>query len=660
MNMSSTPTLNLPPIIIALVLLFLPMPSRSQTGDPGELKFSVKHRVNAHGDEFNALAKSANGQWLFVGTEKGEVIIWNIARKQVERRLRQPSPIHLVATLSDPHYIIASGSEHHEPMRPLVRKWNVETGAFVDLQGLPPVSFPTALATNDTLIAVGCDDGTVLVWDATSEKILATANVKEVPLSLALIKRTLYIVSVNRAAIIADAASANAISKLSIDDPKKEATEFLKIPGRQWTAVGASPDGRLLSATYRSPGGGRTVVIEPDSKSELGTFSESIFVWTKPTNFLLFDWLDPSELVQIVKNGKVRSIKKFGRFKSDTSGRAFDLTGQVASDDGARAWATYRKGPALLEFTFASRKIKTLIGGPSGAYALSVSTPDGLLLTGGADGYVRLWKLEDFSLSKEYSVAPPEHFVTTVRLVPGGRQAIVGVKEIIKEQERIFPADPTEVILLDLETGERKKVLDLTGGRVNIDLIGNQLLYPEGDRVKLVTIAGQPIREFTAKAAILQTAVSDNGQWLAVFDSSQTLTIFEIQTGKQIVAQPTKADDAGPAVVTNDGRYVYKLAHGGELIRWDMQTGEITKSVLARVREMSSSVDFITLANNDEWLITAGNHGDVGIFDRATGSLVSYTQTSATAFWVEKVWVSGDRMILTTDTGVMYDGRLIK
>ena len=81
---------------------------------------------------------------------------------------------------------------------------------------------------------------------------------------------------------------------------------------------------------------------------------------------------------------------------------------------------------------------------------------------------------------------------------------------------------------------------------------------------------------------------------------------------------------------------------------------------MARVREMSSNVDFITLANNDEWLITAGNHGDVGIFDRETGSLVSYTRTSASAFYVEKVWVGGDRMIFTTDTGVMFDGRIIK
>ena len=654
--------MNLPIIIALLVLLLSPVPGRSQTGDTGELKFAAKHRVNAHGDEFNSLAKSANGQRLFVGTEKGEIIIWNIARKQVERKLRQPSCVHLIATLSDPHYIIASGSNHHEPLRSLVRKWNVETGVFVDLQGIDQTSFPTALATDAMLTAVGSDDGTVLVWDSTSEKLLATWKLKEVPVSLALIKRTLYIVSINRAAIASDdAANENAISIVSIDDPKKEPAEFLKVPRRLWSALGASPDGRLLSAAYRSPDGReRTVVIEPGSKSELGSFLGPASVWANPTNLLLFHWLDPSELVQIPKNGKAWSVKKFERFESDTRGRAFDLTDQVASADGARVWATYRQGPGLLEFTLASRKIKTLIGGPSGAYALSVATQDGLLLTGGADRYVRLWKLADLSLSKEYSVAPPEHFVTSAHLVPGGRQAIVGVMQIRKEEEPSSPI-PIEVILLDLETGERRKVLDVKWWRANIGLIGNQLVYPEADRVKLATIeSGQTIREFNAKASVRRWAVSANGQWLAIFDFGETLSIFEIQTGKQVATQPTKGNDAGPVVITNDGRYVYQVAHGGKLSRWDMQTGEVSESVLTRVREMSTSVDFITIANDDKWLITAGNHGDVGIFELPTGNLVSYTRTSAAAFYVEKVWVSGDRMIFTTDTGVMFDGRLIK
>lgn len=653
-------------ILITLFALLPAVPDRAQTGSIGQLKFEVRHRVNAHGDEFNSLAKSSDGQRLFVGTEKGDIIIWNIGLQRVERKLRQPSPVHLVTTLSDPHYIIASGSNHHEPLRPLVRKWNVETGTFVDLQGLDQASFPTALAAEAELITLGSADGTVVVWDWASEKIVATWKLKEVPVSLALIKQTLYVVSINRASIMSDdATNENAISKLSIDDPKKEPTVFLKAPQRAWTALTASPDGHLLSATYRSPSQGeRTIVVEPDSKSQLGSFSASASVWVNSTNLLLFNWLDPSELVQITRNGKAVSVKKFERMEADTPGRSFDLTGQVSSANASKVWATYRKGPGLLEFDSASRKIKTLIGGPSGAYALSVNTQDskdGRLLTGGADGYVRLWNLSDFSLSREYHVAPPEHFVTTVHLAPGGQQAVVGVMRIRKEPGPPSANEITEVSLLNLETGERRKLLDVRWWRANIALIGTQLMYPDVDRIRLATLeSARTIREFTAKAPILRSAVSANGQWLAILDSSQTLSVFEIPTGKQTTAMATKADDWGPIVVTNDGRYVYQVASEGQLTRWDPQTGEVRESVLAKIREMHTRADFMTLANDDKWLITAGNHGDVGIFDRATGNLVCYTQTSAAGFYVEKVWVGGDRMIVTTDTGVMFEGRLIK
>jgi len=29
----------------------------------------------------------------------------------------------------DPHEIIAAGSRHYSPLNPLVRKWNIDTGA---------------------------------------------------------------------------------------------------------------------------------------------------------------------------------------------------------------------------------------------------------------------------------------------------------------------------------------------------------------------------------------------------------------------------------------------------------------------------------------------------------------------------------------------------
>lgn len=658
---------SLPTILIALFTLLLAIPSRAQVENPGELKFKVRHRVNAHGDEFNALAKSADGQRLFVGTEKGEIIIWNIGLQRVERKLQQPVAVHLVTTLADPRYLIAAGSNHHEPLRPLVRKWNVETGDFVDLQGLDQAAFPSAVAADGKLIALGTADGTVLLWDWSSGKIVATWKLKEVPIGLALSKQTLYVVSIDRAAIGADdVTTQNAINQLSIADPKKEPSELLKAPRGTWTTIAPSPDGRLLSASYSSPGEEeRTVVVDPELKSQLGRFAASTSVWINSTDLLLFNWLDPSELIHIGKDRKAVSVKKFERMEADTPGRAFDLTGQVASPNASRIWASYRKGPGLLEFDPAARKIKTLIGGPSGAYALSVIAQDendGLLLTGGADGYVRLWKLSDISLIKEYKIASPDHFVSSVHLVPGRQQAVVTVMRMSKESEPPTEADIPQLLLLNLETGEHQKLLDVRSFRPDIALVGNHVMYPDVDRVKLAALeSAQPtIREFIATASILRSAVSANGQWLAVLDSGQTLSVFETATAKQATVKATNADEWGPIVITNDGRYVYQLSSEGRLTRWDAQTGAVSESVLARLREMHTRADFMTLANDDKWLITAGNHGDVAIFDRATGNLLCYTQTTAAAFYVESVWVRGDRMIVTTDTGVMLEGTLSK
>jgi hypothetical protein len=119
-----------------------------------------------------------------------------------------------------------------------------------------------------------------------------------------------------------------------------------------------------------------------------------------------------------------------------------------------------------------------------------------------------------------------------------------------------------------------------------------------------------------------------------------------------------KLDDIGPLVVTDDGVHVHSVADGGELIDWNIDTGEVTRSVLTIIRDMHTRVDFLNLANSDRWLVTAGNHHDVGIFDRATNRLVFFMQVSSAVWYVEKVWISGNRMIVTTDTGVMYDGIL--
>ncbi|HEX6715839.1 MAG TPA: hypothetical protein VF088_01940 [Pyrinomonadaceae bacterium] len=647
-------------IMAVLTVCFSSVPGFVQSSDRQDLNFEVKHRVNAHGDEFNGLARSSDGKRLFVGTEKGEVIVWNIALRRTERTLRQASAVHLVASLPDTNEVLAAGANHHKPVHALLRKWNIETEAFVDLSGLDGDSFPTALATGNELAAVTTAEGAVLVWNLATNKQLATWKLEEAPIALALIGRDIYVATIDREALLSDQGPHRSrIIKLNVDNPKSGPIEFLHAPDRSWTTLSASPDHRLLAATFDGEQGERTLIIDPASKSEIGNFQGSASVWIDSSQLMLFKWLDPSEIVQIPRSGPAKAVRQLERMQADTEGRAFDLTGQVTNVDGSQVWASYRQGPGLLEFDLASKKIKTLIEGRSGAYAISVveQDSDGKLLTGGADGYVRLWNLVDIFLIKEFRVAAPGYFVTDVDLLPDARSAIIGVMRIRKRMEQPV-VDPLQVFLLDLQTGQQKKILDVYSWQARIAVVDGQVVYADEDRIKLAPIdTPQNTRELLVSSLVINTALSANRRWLAVADEKKNLSVFDLKTlqKKSIAIEP---EHLGTFVITNDGGYVYGIANEGELTKWNINTGQTSQSVLSQIRDRSSRVDFMTLSHDDQWLVTAGNHGDVGIFDRETGRLLAYTRTSAAAFYVEKVWTNGNRMIFTTDTGVMFDGIL--
>src|SRR5436309_8899884 len=89
-----------------------------------EYDFHIAHRVNAHGDEFMSLALTSDGRRLVIGTEKGELLVWGIVERRILKRFDQASPVHRVAALADPHYVVAVGGPHSKDKQfAVARKW---------------------------------------------------------------------------------------------------------------------------------------------------------------------------------------------------------------------------------------------------------------------------------------------------------------------------------------------------------------------------------------------------------------------------------------------------------------------------------------------------------------------------------------------------------
>lgn len=66
----------------------------------------------------------------------------------------------------------------------------------------------------------------------------------------------------------------------------------------------------------------------------------------------------------------------------------------------------------------------------------------------------------------------------------------------------------------------------------------------------------------------------------------------------------------------------------------------------------------LRLSAGEDLILVGGNHRDVAIYDAKTGKKVAAFDTEAADFNVTNVWLRGDRLIFTTDAGVLLDGML--
>jgi WD40 repeat protein len=418
---------------------------------------------------------------------------------------------------------------------------------------------------------------------------------------------------------------------------------------RLWGTLTPSPGGRFIAARFydESTSSYHVALLEASTGKELGTFEGAADVWAgQDVLFISGEDGQPTQRVKVAPDGAVaEEIAKGSKWHG--AGDPAGLTGQVVSKDGAKVWATYEQGAALVEWNLGRKEADVLTHTHGFPYTLDVLEEEGrpgLLITGGDDRFVRVWNLSDLSLRREFKV--PFGVPQGAALLAGGARAVYSYSS---------NKGATVIRLADLRTGEERTLLEVGEPFVRVYAASGGFVYGREDRIVLASQDGATLREFGVGEKVECFAVSRNGRWLAVAGESGALNLFEVSTGRRVLSQTAKIESLSRIAVTGDGRYVYTTEWGAHLRRWDTRAD--TSEDLGDYKGQSSC---LRLSQDERRVVIGGNHRDVGVYDAANGNTLAYFRVTASDFYVTNGWLSGDRLIFTTDSGVMFDGLLFK
>jgi hypothetical protein len=628
--------------VISIALLALPIGGLAAiTTDEDDYGFEVERRINAHGDEFMALDQTKDGRFLIVGTESGKLLIWSIAERRIVKQLDQGSAVHCVVALNDADTFVAAGGPHDGPdNRPVIRKWHINTGQSEDWKGLNDASIMSlAYDPKSELIVANTFTGQLAVWNFNGA--LVTKRRFDEPASgLAISGKEIYRTQLSLTE--EDEAKPNSILRFRLDQPNGHPMQLTEEKeGEVWGTLGISPDHRLLAARLYKESDVTVAVRDLTINKPVATFEAQNFAWAADGSLVLFGPEVATTRISIDAQDHVTSTELLKAAKWHGAGSPALMAGQIVSADGAMAWEVFQLGATLVELDLNKKTFDELYSVPGYLYAIDVREPLNLIATAGDDGFVRVRKLADLSLVKEFKAEPG--IPQGVALMEDGRHVVFSASS----QE-----SATRVSIGDLSSGQSRTLFEVPEPFVGVHAAAGGFIYKRGNNLVLAKWTnGEAIREYAIMGKLDGFAVSENGEWLVATNETGSLFRFEVRKGTRAPVGAENIKSLTALTISNDGRYVYTTEFEATLRQWDTQT-----SVMKEIGSIRGQARALRLSRDEKEIAIGGNHRDVAVYEIATGERRLYFEIAAADFYVTNVWLGGDRLLFSTDAGVLFDG----
>jgi WD40 repeat protein/transcriptional regulator with XRE-family HTH domain len=533
-----------------------------------------------------AVALSADGAFLAVGTPTGEVRLWQAADRTLLMAVQGHSGAVWGVTLSGDGRLLASGG-----VDGTVKLWEAPSGrSLATLQGHTGGVRGMALAGDGRLLASGGADGTVRLWEVASGQPLATLQ--------------------GHTGAVWDVALAGD-GRLLASGGDDGMVRLWEVPSRQPLAtlqghtgavwgVALAGDGRLLAS-----GGvdGTVRLWETESGRPLATLQGHTggvagVALAGDGRLLASGSVDGTVRLWEAPSG--RSLATVQGHSGGVNGVALSWEGQFLAsggDDGTvRLWET---GSGLL--------LSTLQGHDGGVEDVALSGDGQLLASGGDDGMVRLWETGS------------GHPLATLQ---GHTGAVWGVA--LAGDGRLLASGGVDgtVRLWEAPIGRPLATLQGNSGAVwGVALAGDGGLVASGSWDGTVRLweapSGQLLATFQGHtAAVRGVALTGDGRLLASGSWDGTVGLWEAGSGRPLATLQGHTAAVRGVALSVDGMLLASGSVDGMVRLWEVPSGR----PLATLRGHTGAVWGVALTGDGRLVASGGEDGSVRLWEAESGA----------------------------------------